>query len=302
MCEAHRGEHERRIRSAAGQVRRGGDLAAAPDDVHDHTLAATGHAFHHGIDDIDVGEVLGVHGRAPCLGRQIVGRGAAGRACAVHQDVDRPELSLHGVHHAGSRPLVDQVCRDGQGRSQDPACVRKIGLGARRDGEDSAFGEKALGTGEADALASARDQNDFVSKLEVHWRGVFTTKTQGARRRTKPFLFPCDLRGFVVCVARWEGSRKSASASPDWRKLSRMRGRVAVACALALLIASIASAQFRGRRGYGRSLQYATAAGLRRIVPVLPDRLSARRRTATGGTGASITRGPTRTCPSASPS
>ena len=38
-----------------------------------------------------------------------------------------------------------------------------------------------------------------------------------------------------------------------------MRGRVALACALAVLIASIASAQFRGRRGYGRSLQYATA-------------------------------------------
>jgi hypothetical protein len=37
-----------------------------------------------------------------------------------------------------------------------------------------------------------------------------------------------------------------------------MRGRVAVAFALALLIASIAGAQFRGRRGYGRSLQYAT--------------------------------------------
>ena len=36
-----------------------------------------------------------------------------------------------------------------------------------------------------------------------------------------------------------------------------MRGRIAVACALALLIASIAGAQFRGRRGYGRTLQYA---------------------------------------------
>jgi len=82
--QPHGREHQRRVRRAAADVCRRCHLAAAADDVDDGAPAARRHAFDQRIDDVDVAEVLRVHGRVPRLGREVFSADAPCTAGAIH--------------------------------------------------------------------------------------------------------------------------------------------------------------------------------------------------------------------------
>ena len=92
--QAGAGQHQRGVGGAAGQVRRRGQLAAHADDVDDRAGAAPRHAGQHGVDGVDIGEVLGVHRRVPVGGSQLGGRRAPGGAGRIDQHADGACLRL----------------------------------------------------------------------------------------------------------------------------------------------------------------------------------------------------------------
>ena len=59
------GEHERGVGGTAFKVRDGCDFAAGADDVDHRAVAAFAHAFDQRVDDVDVGEELGLHSVVP---------------------------------------------------------------------------------------------------------------------------------------------------------------------------------------------------------------------------------------------
>ena len=130
-----------------------------------------------------------------------------------------------------------------------------------------AFGEKAFGAGEADALASAGDQTICLEVGGPLAIGVLPRrhKEQEGALRPRGLRPGAAARGGEVPARPQQG-----------RKLGRMRGRIAVACALAP--ADRAHRVDRERAvsadaAERETLQYATAAGASTwIVPVLPDR------------------------------
>jgi hypothetical protein len=152
------------------------NLAALADHVDDGAAAALAHALHHGVDHVDVGEVLGIHRVVPRGRGQVVGRGAARGACGVDEHVDRAEGSFSRIecgHGAGRVLQVGGVDRDAalglrMLLAQGLLAALQVGDVARDEAHARAFAQEAQRAGQADALAAAGDENVLVLELEVH--------------------------------------------------------------------------------------------------------------------------------------
>jgi hypothetical protein len=167
MRETGAREHQRRIRRTAGEMRIGGELAAAADDVDDGAAAARRHALDHRVDDMDVAEVLGLHPGAPGGGREIRGVGAPRGARAVDEHVERPEVLFHALDHGAGGGRVGQVGGRAMAIQRFP-CRVEICLRARYDGDAGTFAVEGAGAGEPDAPAAAGDEHILACQAKVH--------------------------------------------------------------------------------------------------------------------------------------
>ena len=126
------------------------------------------HALRQGIERVDIGKELGVHGGAPVRRREFVDRRALCRAGGIDERVDRPEPPLDFVD-GGERGLrVGEIgghpLRAGE-PAQSGGDIRGV---ARRNRNPGAFGEERLGAGEPDAFGAARHQRDTALQLQIH--------------------------------------------------------------------------------------------------------------------------------------
>jgi hypothetical protein len=146
------------------------------------------HALDDGIDHVDVGEVLRVHRGTPGGGSQLVRRRATCRARAVDEDVDRSKLAFDPLDGKRGVGGTRQIGGDGQRRADGPIRLGQVGRTARHERQPGAFGSERFRAGQADALASAGDEDDAPAEVEVHAMsryGLMATPDRFGHLRTR---------------------------------------------------------------------------------------------------------------------